>query len=131
MGIHKVTLAPHAESTVLHSHVAESEWLYILAGTATLRLARTVGDVDDLRPGPSSGVEVQETELHAGDYAGFPAGNPKERWAHSLRAGAEECTYLLGGERKSVDVISYPTLGKTLVSHEESGAEAMFAGRSD
>ncbi|TXT09541.1 uncharacterized protein COLE_03475 [Cutaneotrichosporon oleaginosum] len=131
MGIHKVSLAPHTESTVLHSHVGESEWLYILSGSATLRLARSVGDVEDLRPGPEGGVHVEETVLHAGDYAGFPAGNPKERWAHSLRAGDEPCEYLLGGERKSIDVITYPTLGKTLVSHEESGAEAMFVGRSD
>lgn len=131
MGIHKVSLAPHTESTVLHSHVAETEWLYVLSGTVTLRLAQQVGDVEDLRPGPKGGVHVEETLLHAGDFAGFPAGNPKERWAHSLRAGDEACTYLLGGERKSVDVISYPTLGKTLVSHEESGAEAMFEGRSD
>ncbi|BEJ17442.1 hypothetical protein CspHIS471_0608430 [Cutaneotrichosporon sp. HIS471] len=104
MGIHKVTLSPHTESTVLHSHLSES---------------------------PDNGVEVQETLLHAGDFAGFPAGNPKERWAHSLRAGDEAVTYILGGERKSVDVITYPTLGRTLVSHEESGAEAMFTGRSD
>ncbi|BEI80490.1 hypothetical protein CcaverHIS002_0110190 [Cutaneotrichosporon cavernicola] len=131
MGIHKVTLAPHTESTVLHSHLSESEWIYILSGNVTLRLARSIGDVEDLRPGPDNGVEVQETLLHAGDFAGFPAGNPKERWAHSLRAGDEAVTYILGGERKSVDVITYPTLGRTLVSHEESGAEAMFTGRSD
>lgn len=131
MGIHKVVLAPNTESTVPHSHVAESEWLYILEGQATLILARQHGDVEDLRPAPDNHVHIEETLLKAGDFAGFPAGNPKERWAHSLRAGDEKCVYLLGGDRKSVDVISYPTLGKTLVSHEESGAEAMFEGRSD
>ncbi|GMK57658.1 hypothetical protein CspeluHIS016_0404920 [Cutaneotrichosporon spelunceum] len=130
MGIHKVRLAPNTESTVLHSHLAESEWIYVLSGCVTLRLARSAGDAEDLHPSPADFVAVQETPLRPGDFAGFPAGNPKERWAHSLRAGDEEVTYLLGGERRSVDVITYPTLGRTLVSHEESAAEAMFEGRS-
>lgn len=55
------------------------------------------------------------------------AGNPNERWAHTLRnVSNAPVEYLLGGSRLNLDVISYPAHGKTLVTHEGSGAEGMF-----
>lgn len=49
-------------------------------------------------------------------------------WAHYLLNGTNSpVEYLLGGNRKNLDVISYPSAGKTLVTHEGSGAEGMFA----
>lgn len=131
MGIHKVNLDPHSESTVLHSHLSESEWIYILEGSCTLLLARSHGSAEDLMPAAERRIEYEQVALGAGDFAGFPAGPPNERYAHALRAGAEGVGYLLGGDRKEVDVITYPSLGKTLVCHEGTDGEAMFAGRSE
>lgn len=130
MGVHRVRLAPGRESTVLHAHLANSEWIYILSGQVTLVLARTRSDPDDVRPGPEAEVVLEETQLKAGDFAGFPAGHASKRWAHALRAGNEGVEYLLGGDRKPLDVITYPTRGQTLVWHDESGAETLIDGRS-
>ncbi|EJT51165.1 hypothetical protein A1Q1_07629 [Trichosporon asahii var. asahii CBS 2479] len=128
LAVHKVRLEPGRESTVLHSHLAESEWLYILQGTATLRLARpVVADEGDIRPPFGAELIEENREVSAGDFIGFPAGNPNERWAHTLRNdSAAPVEYLLGGTRLNLDVISYPAHGKTLVTHEGSGAEGMF-----
>lgn len=128
--VHRVELGPGKESTVLHSHLAESEWVYILDGEATLLLARSHGDLEDLRPVSEGHVEYSEVQLKAGDFAGFAAGNPRERYAHALRAGDKGVKYILGGDRKDLDVITYPTLGKTLVSHEATDGEAMFSARA-
>ncbi|RSH79223.1 uncharacterized protein EHS24_001262 [Apiotrichum porosum] len=132
MGIHRVVLPAGRESTVLHSHLAESEWIYILAGSGTLVLARPAGHrSDDLRPPQAGAVLIEEVPVKTGDFAGFPAGTTGTRWAHKLRAGNEDIHYLLGGDRKNVDVITYPTEGKTLLSHEESGGEAFFTATAD
>lgn len=70
--VHKVRLEPGRESTILHSHLAESEWLYILQGSAVLRLARpVVADEGDIRP-PFGGELIEENrEVSAGDFIGF------------------------------------------------------------
>lgn len=130
VAVHRVRLAAGRESTVLHSHLASSEWIYILKGEVTLVLARTiVNDPEELTPGPAESVVYDEAILKAGDFAGFPAGPSAERWAHTLRAGNDEVEYLLGGDRKKVDVITYPVRGQTLVHHAETGSQSLFDGR--
>lgn len=72
LAVHKVRLEPGRESTVLHSHLAESEWLYILQGTATLRLARpVVADEGDIRPPFGAELIEENREVSAGDFIGF------------------------------------------------------------
>lgn len=132
MGIHRVILPAGRESTILHSHLGESEWIYILSGRGTLVLARPAASVAyDLRPAPLGLVLEETAEVKAGDFAGFPAGPTSQRWAHKLHAGNEDLHYLLGGDRKSLDVISYPTRGETLIAHEPSGGEATFKGTAE
>lgn len=72
LAVHKVRLEPGRASTILHSHLAESEWIYILDGHATLKLARpVVADEGDLRP-PFGGEIVEEVrEVGTGDFIGF------------------------------------------------------------
>lgn len=130
VAVHRVRLAAGRESTVLHSHLASSEWIYVLKGTVMLVLARTiVNDPEELTPGPAESVVYEESELKQGDFVGFPAGPSAERWAHTLRAGNDDVEYLLGGDRPKTDVITYPVRGQTLVYHSESGAQSMFDGR--
>ncbi|WVQ96598.1 hypothetical protein IAU59_003703 [Kwoniella sp. CBS 9459] len=38
LGVHKVQLPPNGESTRIHYHLHDSEWLYVLAGSGTLQL---------------------------------------------------------------------------------------------
>ncbi|KAL1408052.1 hypothetical protein Q8F55_004849 [Vanrija albida] len=94
MGVHKVDLAPGVESTVLHAHAGESEWVYVLSGAATLVLAFA--------------GEVEERAVAPGDFIGLPAGPMGTTYAHLLRAGPHGVSYLLGGDRRALDVISYP-----------------------
>ncbi|WOO78045.1 uncharacterized protein LOC62_01G001598 [Vanrija pseudolonga] len=116
VGIHKVDLAPGVESTMLHSHAAEAEWIYVLAGSAVCVLGW--------------GGEVEEHEVKAGDFIGLPPGPPATTYAHLLRAGPSGTSYLLGGDRRPLDVISYPPYAgggaRTLVVVGDD--EAMFDG---
>ncbi|WVF69085.1 hypothetical protein IAT40_003859 [Kwoniella sp. CBS 6097] len=38
LGVHKVRLPPHGESTRIHYHLHDSEWLYVLSGSGVLQL---------------------------------------------------------------------------------------------
>ncbi|OCF37324.1 hypothetical protein I316_01233 [Kwoniella heveanensis BCC8398] len=38
LGVHKVRLPPHGESTRIHYHLHDSEWLYVLSGSGILQL---------------------------------------------------------------------------------------------
>lgn len=71
-GVHKVRLEPGRQSTMLHSHLAESEWMYMLKGSATLVLGKpVVADESDLRP-PFGGEVVEERrDVTQGDFIGF------------------------------------------------------------
>ena len=86
-------LAPGKSSFPMHRHFVQDEWIYILSGTATLRL-----DDTDNAIGP-------------GDFAVFPAGGP----AHKLtNTGAQTLIYLMGGDKSAVEVADFPEIGKRL-----------------
>lgn len=79
-------------STAYHTHTRTDEWVYVLAGTARLR----VGD--------------EGCEIGPGDFVGHPA--------NGLPHGMEpitELTYLMGGQRDPEDVVLYPEHGVQLV----------------
>jgi hypothetical protein len=86
--------------------------VYILRGTAQLELL----DCTTLPPGP--GVDaftplppdaIQRVPVKQGDFVGFRAGPMAGRYAHSMKAGNGGLEYLMGGERREVDVCCYPT----------------------
>ncbi|WWC96422.1 hypothetical protein V866_003290 [Kwoniella sp. B9012] len=87
VAVHKSSIGPGMESTAIHYHLSNTEWIYILSGSAILQL-------------------VQRTER--GDFIGFPGGVGASRYAHGLRAGEEGCEYLVGGDRGGSGVTHYP-----------------------
>ena len=110
IGVHFIRVAPGRESLVYHAHHGEEEFIYILSG-------RGVADIDG-----------QEYEVGAGDFMGFPAPSV----GHHLRNPYdEELVYLVGGERKLVEISDFPRQGKRMIRsglrvsiHPLAGAEA-------
>jgi len=91
VGVHLIRLASGKESCIYHSHAAEEEFLFVLSG-------RGVAEID--------GVEY---EVGPGDFMGFPTPSV----AHHLRNPFdEELVYLVGGERKEVEIGEFPGLGQ-------------------
>ncbi len=77
-----------------HSHTCEEEFYYILSG-------RGVAEVDG-----------KKLEVGPGDFLGFPAPSP----AHQLRNPfGEDLVYLVGGERKEVEIARFPRMGKHVI----------------
>jgi GST-like protein len=95
IGLSRGRIPPGGESFAYHAHVAEEEWIFVVAGRARAR-------IDD-----------RDHELAAGDFVAFPA----PQAAHLLtNPYAEDCVYLMGGERGLVtDVLRYPDLGRSYV----------------
>ena len=94
IGLHMVRLEPDRESTELHSHDNDEEFIYIVSGTGTA----TIGH--------------ETYEVSAGDLMAFPLQSPP----HALHnTGAEDLIYLMGGERNSADVVHYPRQQRTMV----------------
>jgi uncharacterized cupin superfamily protein len=98
-----VRLPPGKDSFAYHGHMLEEEWIYIISG-------RAIAEID----GDSS-------EVGAGDFMGFAAPSA----AHLLRnTFEEECVYLMGGEDRPIDVVSYPHLDKRyLIMQTDKGTE--------
>ena len=98
-----VRLPPGKDSFAYHAHAYEEEWVYILSG-------RAIAEIDGA-----------PHEVGPGDFMGFATPSVP----HLLRnTFEEECTYLMGGEDKPIDVVSYPTLGKRyLLMATEKGTE--------
>jgi uncharacterized cupin superfamily protein len=98
-----VRLPPGKDSFAYHAHMLEEEWIYILSG-------RAIAEID----GKSS-------EVAAGDFMGFATPSVP----HLLRNRfEEECVYLMGGEDKPIDVVSYPNENKRfLLMQTDKGAE--------
>jgi uncharacterized cupin superfamily protein len=98
-----VRLPPGKDSFAYHGHLLEEEWIYILSGRAMAE------------------IEGQSMEVGAGDFMGFATpGAP-----HVLRnTFEEECAYLMGGEDRPIDVVSYPEQNKRYLRMSgEHGAE--------
>jgi len=98
-----VRLPPGKDSFATHAHMLEEEWIYILSGRAVAEIA---GEKHLVGPG---------------DFMGFAT--PAQ--AHTLRnTFEEECVYLMGGEDRPIDVVTYPDLGKRFLHMQtEKGAE--------
>ena len=118
----------------IHYHLLESEWIYILRGTAILQ--HIDSSLQHITPSPTlaptnapntpipwttgnPNLDVVETELKSGDFAGWPAGLQSASWAHGLRAGPTGVEYLMGGSREKFDICVYPRLGKAMISDEK------------
>jgi uncharacterized cupin superfamily protein len=94
IGVHLIRLAPGKESAVYHTHAAEEEWIFILSGSG-------VAEIDG-----------REHGVGPGDFMGFPTPSV----AHHLRNdGEEDLVYLVGGERKGLEIAEFPRLGKVVL----------------
>lgn len=98
-GAHVQTLLPGASSSRRHWHEREDEFLYVLAGVATV--------VED----------EGEHELGVGDAACWPAGKPIAHYV--VNRSSAPCTYLIVGTRSKVDICHYPDSGRAL--HVDDG----------
>ena len=88
-------IPPGKESFVLHAHMRDEEFLYILSGEGALQIGE-----DRHTVGP-------------GDFAGFPIdGTPHQLF----NTGAQDLVYLMGGERSGFDVAVFPGLQKIGIS---------------
>lgn len=91
LGIHLVRIEPGQETTQFHFHHHEEEFLYILSGRGVAEIGET------------------KIEVAVGDFMGFTAPS----LPHCLNNPfAEDLVYLMGGERRRVDICDYPHLGK-------------------
>lgn len=98
-----VRLPPGKDSFAYHAHMLEEEWIYILSGRAIAQ------------------IDGRDYEVGPGDFMGFATPSVP----HLLRnTFDEECTYLMGGEDKPIDVLSYPESGKRyLLMQTDKGTE--------
>ncbi len=77
-----------AKSTAYHTHDRTDEWVYVLEGTAEVR----IGD--------------DRFEIGPGDFLGHPAGGPPHQMAPRT-----DLVYLMGGMVDPEDVVDYPEDG--------------------
>ena len=102
LGIHRVRVPPGKEAFVYHSHTVEEEFLFILSG-------RGVAEIDG-----------EELEVGPGDFMGFPTPSVPH---HLRNPFDEDLVYLMGGERREVEIARFPRLGKHLL---RTGGEAFL-----
>ena len=93
-GAYVETLEPGSRSSDRHWHEQEDEFLYVLAGEATV--------IED----------DGEHLLLPGDAACWSAGTPNAH--HVVNRSGAPCSYLIVGTRVSHDVCHYPDTGRTL-----------------
>ncbi|WVQ65457.1 uncharacterized protein L199_003633 [Kwoniella botswanensis] len=118
VAVHKSSIGPGMESTAIHYHLSNTEWIYILSGSAILQLVdASLPILNPFQPassGPEDGEgerkehQVEEVPVSQGDFIGFPGGVGASRYAHGLKAGEEGCEYLVGGDRGGSGVTHYP-----------------------
>ncbi|WWC88308.1 uncharacterized protein L201_003216 [Kwoniella dendrophila CBS 6074] len=148
LGVHKVRLEPHCESTQIHYHLNDSEWLYILSGSGILQLidSSILGNQEEEEKNQKShprekdskvpnaslpianninrqDVDIEEREVSPGDFIGFQGGTKAGKYAHGLKAGSKGLEYLMGGTRKDFDICCYPELGISNIADKLSGQE--------
>jgi uncharacterized cupin superfamily protein len=93
-GVHMIRLRPGKESAIYHTHTQEEEWVYILSG-------RGIAEIDD-----------RELEVGPGDFMGFPTPSV----GHHMRNDSDEdLVYLVGGERKPMEIAEFPKIGKVVI----------------
>jgi uncharacterized cupin superfamily protein len=104
-GVSIAWLPPGKESFAYHAHHYEEEWIYILEG-------RAVSEADG-----------KETTLGPGDFVAFPTPSVPHLLKNPFDA---ECVYLMGGERRPLDILDYPRLGKTYLLRAKDGPTDFF-----
>lgn len=98
-GVNLVTLAPGAISSIRHWHEQQDEFLVVTAGICTL--------IDD----------HGATELHPGDCAAFPAGDPN---GHHLKNNSDaEAAFVVVGTKTPSEVGHYSDIDMKV--HVENG----------
>lgn len=91
LGLNVGRMPPGQRSFLPHAHAAQEEFVFIISGVGVLV------------------IDEEEDEVRAGDFVGFPTDGS----VHQLRNdGTSDLVYLMGGERTSMDVVSFPTIGK-------------------
>jgi len=86
-GVNLTRLAPGSQSSLMHSHSKQDEFVYILEGTPTLA------------------TDEGEVLLGPGDCAGFAAGG---RAHHLINRSMADVVYLEIGDRTASDDARYP-----------------------
>lgn len=86
-GVNLTTLAPGAQSALLHAHSSQQEFLYVLEGTPTLV------------------TSLGEQVLSAGMCAGF---SPASGAHQVVNRSAAKVVYLEVGDRSPGDTVEYP-----------------------
>jgi uncharacterized cupin superfamily protein len=89
-GVNLTILEPGASSALQHHHSKQDEFVYILKGTATLRLGE------------------KEFTMTAGDCVGFKAGEGIGHCIANRHDSAESLEYLEIGDRTAGDEVAYP-----------------------
>ncbi len=95
-------LPPGHESFMFHSHMTEEEFLYILSG----RGRAEIGD--------------EVFEIGPGDYMGFATPSLPHNLSNPYD---EDLVYLMGGEKRPLEIGEFPRHGKWIVSR---GDEIFF-----
>jgi len=86
-GVNRTTLAPNAQSALLHCHKTQDEFIYVLVGELVLI------------------TDQGEVTLSAGMCAGFAAGGYAH---HLLNRSTQPAVYLEIGDRSAGDEVTYP-----------------------
>ncbi|WRT66723.1 uncharacterized protein IL334_003686 [Kwoniella shivajii] len=142
VAVHKSKLEPGAESTAIHYHLSNTEWIYILSGSAVVQLVNASLPIINPFNKPSSSADsdskpsekekkrklddtsIEEVNVDQGDFIGFPGGVGASRYAHGLKAGPDGCEYLVGGDRGGSGVVHYPLANAADIW--ERGADGKF-----
>ena len=107
LGIHLARIPPGKEAFIYHSHACEEEFVFILSG-------RAVAEIGD-----------EEHEVGPGDFMGFAAPSVP----HHLRNPFNDpVVYLMGGERREVEIADFPRLGKRII---RTGKQAHLVDHAD
>ncbi|KAH9848991.1 hypothetical protein C2E23DRAFT_841375 [Lenzites betulinus] len=119
LGVHFYRLPPGATSTMLHYHTMDDEYYYIVdAGGDDAVLVTWEASEEAVAADKSGGLNAagvtREEPIKTGDFLGFKAGT-KGVHAHALRAGSKEVVYIVGGNRSPLDLVVYPSIGKSLL----------------
>lgn len=94
-GVNLVRVPPGRRAFPLHRHHVEEEWVYVVSGTAEVRL-----DADRHRLGP-------------GGFVVFPPGGA----AHAVEnpSGDTDLVCLTGGENAPGEIVDFPEAGRRIV----------------
>lgn len=105
-----VRLPPGKDSFAYHAHLLEEEWIYVISGRAIAQ------------------IDGNEHEVGPGDFMGFATPSAPHLMRNRFE---EECVYLMGGEDRPIDVLSYPNEGKRYLQMQtDKGTEFYELGEA-